>query len=46
MFDPRLIRLAKIVQQLCSINECASDAIVLHLASEKSVRELVQLENP
>ena len=46
MFDPWLLRIAKIVQQLCRIEYYASDAIVLHLASAKSVRQLVQLENP
>ena len=46
VFDPWLLRLAKIVQQLWRIEEYASDAIVLHLASAKSVRQLVRLEKP
>ena len=46
LFDPWLLRLAKIVQQLWRIEEYASDAIFLHLASAKSVQQLVQLVNP
>ena len=46
VFDPWLLRLAKILQQLLRIEEYASDVIFLYLASAKSVRQLVQLENP
>ena len=45
MFDPWMLSLAKIVQQLWRIEDYVSDAIVLRLASDKSVRQLVQLEN-
>ena len=34
------------MQQLCRIEDYAYDVIFLHLASAKSVRKLVQLENP
>ena len=46
VFDPWLLRLANIVQQLWRIEDYESEAIFLHLASAKSVRQLVQLENP
>ena len=41
VFEPWLLRLANIVQQLWRIEDYASDAIFLHLASAKSVWKLV-----
>ena len=44
VFDPWLLKLAKIYQKLWIIKDYASDAIVLQLASSDMVQKLIALE--
>ena len=44
VFDPWLLKLAKISQKLWRVEDYASDAIVLRLASAETVQKLVLLE--